>query len=135
MVTKWLAVLVATYLDAGLPSQDYTQSACTFVKSKQGDINVGAMFNNFLAHLSERHRLGVRVINTWPVGEYKHYEFWHFCALHFGGQPSLCLSCQFQRIILELCKGDRHGPGNYWHWETVHLNLLGLEFYDLLCPG
>jgi hypothetical protein len=64
MVTKWLAVPVAAYLNAGLPSQDYTQSASTFVKSKQGDINVGAMFNNFKAHPSERHGLGVCVINT-----------------------------------------------------------------------
>ncbi len=29
MVTKWLAVPVAAYLNAGLPSQDYTQSAST----------------------------------------------------------------------------------------------------------
>ncbi len=64
MVTKWLAVPVANYLDPGLPLQDYTQSACVFIKSKQGDINVGAMFNNFCAHPSERHALGVRVINT-----------------------------------------------------------------------
>jgi hypothetical protein len=46
MVTKWLSILVAAYLDAGLPSQDYTQSAGSFVKSTQGDIDVGAMFNN-----------------------------------------------------------------------------------------
>ncbi len=43
MVTKWLAVSVAAFLNAGLPSQDYTQSARAFVKSKQGDINVGVM--------------------------------------------------------------------------------------------
>ncbi len=64
MVTKWLAVPVAVYLDSGSPSQDYTQSASTFVKSKQGDINVGAMFNNFRAHPLERHGLGLQVINT-----------------------------------------------------------------------
>jgi hypothetical protein len=64
IVAKWLAVPVAAYLNTGLPSQDYTQSASTFVKSKQGDIDVGAMFNNFRAHPSERHGLGVRVINT-----------------------------------------------------------------------
>jgi hypothetical protein len=43
---------------------DYTQPACTFVKFKQGDIDVGAMFNNFRAHLSEQHGLDVHVINT-----------------------------------------------------------------------
>jgi hypothetical protein len=111
MVTKWLAVLVAACLDTGSPSQDYTQSASTFVK---WDINVGAMFNNFRAHPSERHGLGVCVINTRLVGEYGHHEFWHFCALHFGGGPSPYLACQSQWIILELCKGDRHNPGKYW---------------------
>jgi hypothetical protein len=64
MVTKWLAFPVAAYLNAGSPSQNYTQSASTFVKSKQGDIDVGAMFNNFRAHPSERHGLGVCVINS-----------------------------------------------------------------------
>jgi hypothetical protein len=69
MVAMWLAVPVAAYLDTGSPSQDYDQSASTFVKSKQGDINVGAIFNNFRAHPSKRHALGVHVINTRPVGE------------------------------------------------------------------
>jgi hypothetical protein len=63
MVAKWLAVPVAAYSNTGSPSQDYTQSASTFVKSKQGDIDVGAMFNIFRAHPSERHGLGV-----WRVG-------------------------------------------------------------------
>jgi hypothetical protein len=117
-----------------LPPLLYTQSASTFIKSKQGDINVGAMFNNFRAHPSERHGLGVRVINTRPVGEYKHHELWRFCALHFGGQPSPSLACQSQWIILELCKCDRHDPGNYWQWETVCLLLLGSENYDPSMP-
>ena len=42
MVTKWLAVPVADYLDSGSPSQDYTQPTSIFIKSKQGDIDVGA---------------------------------------------------------------------------------------------
>jgi hypothetical protein len=32
MVTKWLSVPVAAYLDAGSPTQDYTQSASIFCK-------------------------------------------------------------------------------------------------------
>ncbi len=69
MVTKWLSIPVTAYLDASSPSQDYTQSASSFVKSKQGDIDVGAMFNNFPTHPLERHALGVHVINTRPEGE------------------------------------------------------------------
>jgi hypothetical protein len=51
MVTKWLSVPVATYLNAGSPSKDYTHLASSFVKSKQGGIDVGVMFDNFTTHL------------------------------------------------------------------------------------
>ena len=134
MVTKWLSVLAAAYLDAGSPPQDYTRPASSFVKSKQGDIDVGAMFNNFRAHPSERHALGVRIINTRPEPEYEPHEFWRFCALHFGGRPSPYLACQSQRLILELAKGDRHDPENPWQWHTVRLNLPGDLEYDPSMP-
>ncbi len=134
MVTRRLSVPVATYLNAGSPSKDYTCSASSFVKSKQGDIDVGAIFNNFTTHPLERHALGVRIINTRPEGEYEPHEFWHFCALHFGGQPSPYLACQAQWLILERCKGDRHDPQNNWQWETVHLNLPGDINYNPLMP-
>ena len=97
---------MAIYLNAGSPPLDYSQSAGTFTKSKQGDIDVGTMFNNFTARPSERHALGVRVIQTQPEGTYELHEFWRFCTLHFGGRPSPYLACQGQRLILELCKGD-----------------------------
>jgi hypothetical protein len=134
MVTKWLSVPVATYLDLGLPFEDYTQPASSFVKSKQGDIDVGLMFNNFPTHPSERHSLGMQVINTRPEGEYKCHEFWRFCALHFGGCPSPYLACQSERIILELCKGDRRDPKNHWQWDRVCLNLPGDFGYDPSMP-
>jgi hypothetical protein len=125
MVVKWLAIPVVVYLNFGSPPQDYSQSAGTFTKSKQGDINVGAMFNNFCSHPTERHALGVRIIETQPERTYECHEFWHFCALHFGGCPSPYLACQGQHLILELCKGDQHNPNNHWQWETVRLNLPG----------
>ena len=134
MVTKWLAVPVADYLDLGSPSQDYTQPASVFIKSKQGDIDVGAMLNNFCVHLSERHALGVCIINMEQEGEYKHHEFWWFCALNFGGRPSPYLACQSQRIILHLCKGDRHDANNHWQWDRVRLNLPGSVDYNPSMP-
>ncbi len=130
MVTKWLSVPAAAYFNAGSPPQDYPQPASNFVKSKQGDIDVGAMFNNFWTHPLERHALGVRVINTRPEGEYEPHEFWRLCALLFGGCPSPYIACQSQRLILELAKGDRHDLKNPWQWETVHLNLPGDFDYD-----
>jgi hypothetical protein len=57
MVVKWLAIPVAVYLNSGSPPQDYSQSTGTFTKSKQGDIDVGAMFNIFCSHPTERHAL------------------------------------------------------------------------------
>ena len=134
MVVKWLAVPVAFYLNAGSPPQDYSQSAGTFLMSKQGDIDVGAMFNNFTTHPSERHALGVRMIQTQPEGTYEHHEFWRFCALYFGGRPSPYLVCQGQHLILDLCKGDQHDPNNHWQWETVRLNLPGSQRYDPSMP-
>jgi hypothetical protein len=134
MVTQWLAVPVATYLDTSLPSQDFTQLASTFIKSKEGDIDVGAMFNNFPVHPSERHALGVHVINTQPQGEYEHHELWRFCALHFGGRSSPYIACRLQRVILELCKGVRHNHNNHWQWDSVRLNLPGSSAYDPSMP-
>ena len=57
-----------------------------------------------------------------------------FLRFAFWGQPSPYLACQAQRLILELCKGDRHDPKNHWQWETKHLNLLGDVDYDPLMP-
>jgi hypothetical protein len=134
MVLKWLAIQVAVYLNSGSPPQDNSQSAGSFTKSKQGDINVGAMFNNFCSHPTVRNALGVHVIETQPEGTYECHEFWHFCALHFGECLSFYLACQGLCLILELCKGDQHNPNNLWQWETVHLNLPGSQVYDPLMP-
>ncbi len=67
-------------------------------------------------------------------GEYEPYEFWRFCTLHFEGCAFPHLACQSQRLILELCKGDRHDTNNHWQWETVRLNLPELKVYDPLMP-
>jgi hypothetical protein len=83
MVIKWLSVPMAVYLNTGSPPQDYTRPANAFVKSKQGNIDIGAIFNNFQTHPTERHALGVRVIQMRCEGECEPYEFWRFCALYF----------------------------------------------------
>ena len=49
-MVKWLTVSVGRYLEMGSPPQDFTQSECSFIKSMQGDVDVGGMFHNFLAH-------------------------------------------------------------------------------------
>ena len=53
MVVKWLSMPVGDYFDQGSPVMDYTQDVGRFIKTFQGDVDVGAMFNNFIAHNSE----------------------------------------------------------------------------------
>jgi len=89
-IIKWLDVLVRDYLDAGSPSQDYNLPTDTFIKSTQGDVDMGQMFNNFPTHKKECHSLGVRYIttNSADLSEDKH-SMKRFDALYFGGHSSL----------------------------------------------
>ena len=56
-VVKWLYVPVNAYLEAGLPVMDYTQDGRDFIKTKQGDIDVGQHFNKCHCHLVDQHTL------------------------------------------------------------------------------
>ncbi|KAL7528377.1 hypothetical protein ACHAWF_002540, partial [Thalassiosira exigua] len=58
IVVKWLSTSVRQYLQLGSPDEDYTQDAEMFIKSKQGDIDVGEQFSNFQAHKNDRPFLG-----------------------------------------------------------------------------
>ena len=129
-VVKWLAIPVGQYLEKGSPPQDYTQPASSFIKSKQGDVDVGGMFHNFRAHYEERENLGVRWIETQNDGSLERHEFLRFNVLHFGGRSSPWIACQAQSRLLEACMGDRHNPSNAWQWDRVHLNLPSSEGYD-----
>ena len=55
---------VSEYLWLGSPVIDYTQDTSCFIKTKQGDINVGQHFNNYYVHPRDKHTLGVRYIYT-----------------------------------------------------------------------
>ena len=64
-VVKWLSVKVGEYLRLGSPVTDYsTQEASSFIRTKQGDIDVGQHFNNFRVHPQDQHCLGVRYTYT-----------------------------------------------------------------------
>ncbi len=110
-VVKWLSVPAGQYLEQGSPKQNYdTQLADSFIKTTQSDIDVGQMFHNFIAHETERDRLGVRYISTRNNGSLEPHKFWRFCRSHFGGRSSPVDCCQGQLRIYELCKGDRKDP-------------------------
>ena len=64
-VVKWLSLKVGEYLQLDSPSEDYlSQDASGFIKTKQGDIDVGQHFNNFRVHPKDHQHLGVRFIHT-----------------------------------------------------------------------
>ena len=133
-VVKWLAIPMGQYLEQGSPPQDYTRTDCSYIKSKQGDVDVGGMFHNFLAHQNERENLGVRWIETQNDGSMERHEFLRFTVLTFGGKSSPYLACQAQARILEACMGNRRDPSNCWQWDRVHLNLPCADDYDASLP-
>ena len=106
-MVQWLSMVVVNYLWFGCPIMDYTQDASRFIKSKQGDIDVGQHFINLQVHHNDRHALVVRYIltNNVPMAE-KADEWWRFNAFPFGNRCSPYIACQVQSRILELCKGD-----------------------------
>ena len=63
-VVKWLPMTVSEYLQQGSPQVDYTHLVNTFIKSTQGDIDVGQHFNNFRIHPTDQHTLGLRFTYT-----------------------------------------------------------------------
>ena len=95
MVVKWLPIPVGDYLEQGLPVLDYTQEVATFIPTFQGDIDVGSMFHNFLAHATKRHSLGVRYTKTESNSSVRERNiFLRFCRLNFGNKASAYIACQ-----------------------------------------
>ena len=134
MVVKWLSIPVGDYLAQGSPVMDYTQDASVFTKTYQGDVDVGAMFNNFVAHESERHSLGVRFIHTDPKTLKELETFLRFCSLNFGNMTSPVLACQGQTRILELVMRPPTDPTSAFQWHQVTLNCPFSPHYDPSLP-
>ena len=95
IVVKRLSILVGNYLDQRSPVRvDYTQDADLFIKTFQGDEDVGTMFNNFVTHESERHSLGVRFVHTNSQTLAELETFLQFCTLNFRNMTSPVLAYQ-----------------------------------------
>ena len=85
LVVRWLDVPVGIYLKAGSPQVSYTQPGSHYIKSKQGDIDVGQHFSNFMANERDRPYLGVRHIATNNApGEKERHESFVSNRLTFG---------------------------------------------------
>ncbi|KAL7532942.1 hypothetical protein ACHAXR_006517 [Thalassiosira sp. AJA248-18] len=134
-VVKWLSMAVAQYLRLGCPTMDYTQDASIFIKTKQGDIDVGQQFNNFRVHPVDQHTLGVRYIYTNNEGNSVEKEAWfRFNCCPFGHKCSPYICVQGESRILELCKGDPRDPKNEFQFATCHLNLPFSNQHDPSMP-
>ena len=62
-MVKWPVLLVKAYLNAGSPLVKYTCGG-KYMKTEEGDIDVGQHFNNFLAHPEDQPYLGVWVVHA-----------------------------------------------------------------------
>ena len=126
-------MLVGDFLDQGSPVMGYTQDASWFIKTFQGDnVDVGTMFNSFVAHESKHHSLGVRFVHTNADALMDRETFERFCVLNFGNMTSSYLACQGQTRILELVMRPPLGGTIAFQWKRVQLNC---PFNTLYTPS
>ncbi len=137
-VVKWLPMSVKEYLQLSSPIIDYTQETSTYIKSTQGDIDVGQHFNNFRVHPSDQHTLGVRYNYTCTnqgTGKDEEKESWlRFNCCPFGNRCSPYLCCQGEARILEVCKGDPSDEKNKFQYSSCHMNSPFSDDYDPSMP-
>ena len=136
-VIKWLSMKVGEYLRLGSPPTDYSsQEASFYIKTKQGDIDVGQQhFNNFRVHPRDQHLLGVRYVYTNnKKGAVEKEEYLHFNCSPFGCASSPYNCCQGESRIIEHCKGDPDDTNNEFQFKTCHLNLPFSKNYDPSMP-
>ena len=134
LVVKWLLLTVGDYLEMGSPSQDYTQDPESFIKSDQGDVDVGEHFHNFRTHPDERPYVGARLYKTDAGAQNEECEIGRFTVLHFGGLPSPYCGTQGENRILEWAMGDPRDVKNPFHYQRVVLNLPCSLNYDPSLP-
>ena len=134
MVCKWLSIPVGIYFERGCPDEDYTQDSNKFIKSWQGDIDVGSQFHNYRAHEDDRPYLGVRIHDTRNDGGHEHEWFMRYAVTHFGGRASPYNACQGQARILELAKGKPWEPDSEFQWDSVLMNLPTSKDWDPSMP-
>ena len=70
-VIKWLTVLVREYLQQGSLVIDYTQEVSTYIKTTQGDIDIGQHFKKIRLHPIDQPTLGVWYTYTNNTGNTK----------------------------------------------------------------
>ncbi len=73
-----------------------------FIKSNQGDIDVGKHFNNFPVHEEDQDALGVQYVFTDnSPGAFEREKIMKFNCFPFGNKCLPYLVCQVQTRLLE----------------------------------
>jgi hypothetical protein len=125
---------VGEYLDAGSPEIDYRADPATFIKSFLGDVDVGGMYNNYNADLSEWPSLGVRYIHTDARAVVEREEVLRFTVLNFGCRCAGYLAGQGQSRILEIIMREPDDATSAFRWCKTRLNLPCSEGHDPSLP-
>ena len=106
-----------------VPGHRLHTSRANFTKTWLGNIDVGAMFHNFQAHLSDRLSLGARVIHTNNDGSVEEEEFKRFGVLNFGNKCSPVITFQGECRILELAQRHPQDKTSEFQWDRAVANL------------
>ena len=118
LVVKWLVNPAGHHLKAGSPDVDYTQEASLYVKTKQGDIDVGQHFSNFMANKVDQPYLGVQYVATNNAAvRWERAVSYVSNRLIFGCTNSPYIATQGQSRITEIAKRDTTDPSNPFHFE------------------
>ena len=75
-VLKWLTMSARQYLQQGSPVIDYSQEVSTYIKTTQGDIDIGQHFKKFRLHPIDQPTLGVWYTYTNNTGDTEERKSW-----------------------------------------------------------
>lgn len=100
----------------------------TEVGSWMADADIGEIFLNFPLHELLWCLCGVDLTLYVGAKEGKVWERWTRAAMGLKSSPYQCT--QGVGYAIEWVLGDRSNPDNIFGWETVELNLPGMDHYD-----
>ncbi|KAL7568993.1 hypothetical protein ACA910_021284 [Epithemia clementina (nom. ined.)] len=93
--------------------------------------NYGKMFLNFWLHPDLQQFSGMDIMEIYGcLSGGRNIEIWTLCPM--GQSPLPYITVQQARRLKRIMFGDRHDQNNIFHWDCIHLNLLGSQGYH---PG
>jgi hypothetical protein len=95
------------------------------------DVDIGAMFLNFIFHRELQSLAGVDLSHFFPKEDPqddKDWETWQCAATGLCSLPYQAV--QAMGIAEEVIRGNRKDPNSVYQWDTVELNLPGSDGYN-----